>query len=221
MNSSFRVHPALTAALLLTTILVAGCASSKKTTDVATPLLGPSPAVSYASGSAAAGSGTAAGAASAGGPASQTAVVTVQAGAAGSGVSAASAASPGTAAGSASGTASGSAPRNSERVIYFDYDSFVVRDEARPFIEAHARRLMADRSRRLVIEGHADERGSHEYNLALGQKRADAVARALTLIGASPEQLEAVSFGEERPAVRASREDAWSKNRRAELNDRR
>jgi peptidoglycan-associated lipoprotein len=70
------------------------------------------------------------------------------------------------------------------------------------------------------VEGHTDERGGREYNLALGQKRAEAVARSLTLLGAADAQLEAVSFGEERPAVQGSDEAAWAKNRRAELKDR-
>ncbi len=106
------------------------------------------------------------------------------------------------------------------RVVYFDFDSFVVRDDARPVIEGHARLLTTDRERRLVIEGHTDERGGREYNLALGQKRAEAVARSLVLLGAGEDQLEAVSFGEERPAVLGSDETAWSQNRRAELKDR-
>ena len=106
------------------------------------------------------------------------------------------------------------------RVVYFDFDSFVVREDARPVIEGHARLLTTDRERRLVVEGHTDERGGREYNLALGQKRAEAVARSLVLLGAGENQLEAVSFGEERPAVLGSDETAWSQNRRAELKDR-
>lgn len=106
------------------------------------------------------------------------------------------------------------------RVVYFDFDSFVVREDARPVIEGHARLLTTDRERRLVIEGHTDERGGREYNLALGQKRAEAVARSLVLLGAGENQLEAVSFGEERPAVLGSDETAWSQNRRAEMKDR-
>ena len=105
------------------------------------------------------------------------------------------------------------------RVVYFDYDSFVVKDEFRPLIEAQARRLAANKSLRATIEGHTDERGGREYNLALGQKRAEAVQRALTLLGVADAQLEAVSFGKERPAVQGSDEAAWAKNRRAELKD--
>jgi peptidoglycan-associated lipoprotein len=106
------------------------------------------------------------------------------------------------------------------RVVYFDFDSFVVKDEFRSLIDAHAKALSAQRGKRLVIEGHTDERGGREYNLALGQKRAEAVAKSLALLGVQESQLEAVSFGKERPAVEGSDEAAWAKNRRAELKDR-
>ncbi len=106
------------------------------------------------------------------------------------------------------------------RVVYFDFDSFVVKDEFRSLIDAHAKRLAAQRDRRVVIEGHTDERGGREYNLALGQKRAEAVAKSLQLLGAQEAQIEAVSFGKERPAVEGSDEDAWARNRRAEIKDR-
>jgi peptidoglycan-associated lipoprotein len=106
------------------------------------------------------------------------------------------------------------------RIVYFDFDSFVVRDDGRPVVEAHARVLNANRSRKMIVEGHTDERGGREYNLALGQKRAEAVVRSLTLLGAGDAQLEAVSFGEERPSAPGSDEAAWAKNRRAELKDR-
>lgn len=106
------------------------------------------------------------------------------------------------------------------RVVYFDLDSYVVKDEYRPAIEAQAKLLSTDRARKLTVEGHTDERGGSEYNLALGQKRAQAVVKSLTLLGASDSQLEAVSFGKERPAVQGSDEAAWAKNRRAELNNR-
>jgi peptidoglycan-associated lipoprotein len=104
------------------------------------------------------------------------------------------------------------------RVVYFDFDSFALKDEYRPTVEAYAKALSADRKKRLAIEGHTDERGGREYNLALGQKRAEVVARSLTLLGATDAQIEAVSFGKERPAVQGSDEAAWAKNRRAELN---
>ncbi len=106
------------------------------------------------------------------------------------------------------------------RVVYFDFDSFVVKDEFRPVVEGNAKLLMANKQRHMVVEGYTDDRGSREYNLALGQKRAEAVARSLTLLGVGPAQVEAVSFGEERPAVQGENEDAWAKNRRAELKDR-
>ncbi|MET0333856.1 MAG: peptidoglycan-associated lipoprotein Pal [Rhizobacter sp.] len=104
------------------------------------------------------------------------------------------------------------------RVVYFDYDSFVVKDEFRPVIEGQAKSLSTDRTKKLTVEGHTDERGGSEYNLALGQKRAESVAKSLKLLGATDTQVEAVSFGKERPAAQGSDESAWAKNRRAELN---
>ncbi|MDH5538377.1 MAG: peptidoglycan-associated lipoprotein Pal [Rhizobacter sp.] len=109
---------------------------------------------------------------------------------------------------------------NLPRMVYFDFDSYVIKDEYRGTVEAHAKALVADRKLRLTVEGHTDERGGREYNLALGQKRAEAVLKALSLLGAGAGQVEAVSFGEERPAVQGSDEAAWAKNRRAELNNR-
>ncbi len=107
-----------------------------------------------------------------------------------------------------------------QRVVYFDFDSFVIKDDYKPMIEAHARTLQSLADRRLVIEGHTDERGGREYNLALGQKRAEAVLRSLALLGVPEARLEAVSFGQERPAAQGSGESAWAQNRRAELRDR-
>jgi peptidoglycan-associated lipoprotein len=107
-----------------------------------------------------------------------------------------------------------------QRTVFFDFDSFVVKDEYRPMLEAHAKVLSANRSKRMTLEGHTDERGGREYNLALGQKRADAVLRSMVLLGVQDGQLEAVSFGEEKPAVAGSDEAAWAKNRRVELKDR-
>lgn len=109
---------------------------------------------------------------------------------------------------------------NLARQIYFDYDSFVVKEEHRPTIEGYAKLLNAAKSKRIAVEGHTDERGGREYNLALGQKRAEATVKSLTLLGVSPEQLEAVSFGKERPAVEGSNEEAYAKNRRAEFKSR-
>ena len=107
-----------------------------------------------------------------------------------------------------------------QRIVYFDFDSFVVKDEYRPMLEAHAKVLSANRSKRMMLEGHTDERGGREYNLALGQKRAEAVLKSMVLLGVQDNQLEAVSFGEEKPAVPGSDEAAWAKNRRVELKDR-
>jgi peptidoglycan-associated lipoprotein len=106
-----------------------------------------------------------------------------------------------------------------QRTVFFDFDSFVVKEEYRPMLEAHAKVLSANRSKRMVLEGHTDERGGREYNLALGQKRAEAVLRTMVLLGVQEVQLEAVSFGEEKPAQAGSDEAAWAKNRRVELRD--
>ena len=108
-------------------------------------------------------------------------------------------------------------PQNVARLVYFDYDSNVIKPEFQSLIEAHARFMKANPSRRVAIEGHTDERGGREYNLALGQRRAEAVRRALGLLGVNDSQVEAVSFGKEKPAVPGSNEEAWSKNRRAEI----
>lgn len=106
------------------------------------------------------------------------------------------------------------------RVVYFDFDSFVVKSEFAGAIDGHAKRLNAAKAKKVVIEGHTDERGGREYNLALGQKRAEAVQKSLTLLGVSGEQIEAVSFGEERAAAQGSGEAVWAQNRRAEIKDR-
>jgi peptidoglycan-associated lipoprotein len=106
------------------------------------------------------------------------------------------------------------------RVLYFDFDSFLLRADDKPVIEGYAKALVAKRDRKLALEGHTDERGGREYNLALGQKRAEAVARGMELLGVNAGQLEAVSFGEERPADPGHDEAAWAKNRRVELKDR-
>jgi len=102
----------------------------------------------------------------------------------------------------------------SVRIIYFAYDSSEVRPEFRPAIEAHARYLAANPNTIVTLEGHADERGSREYNLALGENRANSVKRQLSLLGASAGQIRTVSYGEERPAVDGHDESAWSQNRR-------
>ncbi len=112
----------------------------------------------------------------------------------------------------------GQPPVGVARVVYFDYDSFVIKPEFASLLEAHARHLKADNRRRIALEGHTDERGGREYNLALGQKRAEAVRRALGLLGVSDAQMEAVSFGEEKPAAEGGDEAAFAKNRRVEIS---
>jgi peptidoglycan-associated lipoprotein len=112
----------------------------------------------------------------------------------------------------------GVGPAGIARVIYFDYDSFSIRPEFQSAIDSHARFLTADKARKIAIEGHTDERGGREYNLALGQKRSEAVRRALALLGVAESQIEAVSLGEEKPAQTGSTEEAFSRNRRAEVN---
>ncbi len=108
-------------------------------------------------------------------------------------------------------------PSALERVVYFDFDSFEIRPEFAAVLEANARYLAADSRRRLALEGHTDERGGREYNLALGQKRAEAVRRAMGLLGIGDNQMEAVSFGKEKPALGGFDEAAFAKNRRVEL----
>ena len=115
----------------------------------------------------------------------------------------------------ATGTTAG--PANVARIIYFDYDSYVIKPEFQNLIEAHARFLKANGGRRVSVEGHTDERGGREYNLALGQRRAEAVRRSLGLLGVADAQVEAVSFGKEKPAVPGADEAAYAQNRRAEI----
>jgi len=105
----------------------------------------------------------------------------------------------------------------SKRSIYFDLDSYTIKDEFKSVVEAHARYLTTHKDRKIVIQGNTDERGGTEYNLALGQKRAEAVRRALILLGVSDSQVEAVSFGKEKPKALGSDEAAWAENRRADI----
>ena len=104
-----------------------------------------------------------------------------------------------------------------KRAIYFDYDQVDIKPEYRPLVEAHARYLREHRDAKTLIQGHADERGSREYNVALGQRRAESVKSMLTLMGASEKQLEAVSLGEEKPVCAQSSEACWRQNRRGQL----
>lgn len=109
-------------------------------------------------------------------------------------------------------------PVGVEHIIYFELDSYSVKGEYQSVLEAHSRYLRADRNRRVNLEGHTDARGGSEYNLALGQKRSDAVRRALSALGVPEAQMEAVSFGKEKPVAQGSDEAAYSQNRRAALN---
>lgn len=105
----------------------------------------------------------------------------------------------------------------SKRSVYFDYDSNVVKDEFRAMVQAHSKYLVDNRSARAKLEGSTDERGSREYNLALGQRRADAVKKIMGVLGVPESRLESVSFGEEKPKNDGHDESAWSKNRRADI----
>jgi peptidoglycan-associated lipoprotein len=105
----------------------------------------------------------------------------------------------------------------SKRSVFFDYDSDAIKPEYKGLIEAHAKYLMANKSAKAFIQGNTDERGSREYNLALGQRRADSVRKMMSVLGASDAQLEAVSFGEEKPRATCADESCWSQNRRADI----
>lgn len=113
--------------------------------------------------------------------------------------------------------ASGAVPQAGSRIIYFDYDSYTIKPEFQAAIEAHARYTRADKNRKMVIEGHTDERGGREYNLSLGQRRAEAIRKSLELLGVNEAQIEAVSFGKEKPSVEGTDEASFAKNRRAEI----
>lgn len=103
------------------------------------------------------------------------------------------------------------------RSVYFDFDSYAVKDAYQPMLNAHARYLGKNRNRRILIQGNTDERGGREYNLALGQKRSEAVRKVLLLLGVDDSQMEAVSFGKEKPKATGSDEAAWAENRRADI----
>lgn len=103
------------------------------------------------------------------------------------------------------------------RSVYFDYDSFVVREDGKPVVANHSGYLTKNTGRKVLIQGNTDERGGTEYNLALGQKRAEAVRRAMSSLGVSDNQMEAVSLGEEKPKATGSDEAAWAENRRADI----
>ncbi len=105
----------------------------------------------------------------------------------------------------------------SKRSVYFDFDSDAVKDEYRGLIEAHARYLQQNRNARITLQGNTDERGSREYNIALGQRRADAVRQLMRVLGAPEAQIETVSFGEEKPKNPGHDESSWAENRRADI----
>lgn len=104
-----------------------------------------------------------------------------------------------------------------KRSVFFDYDQYVIKDEFKSLIEAHGMFLVKNPKIKMLIQGNADERGSREYNLALGQKRADAVKKALLLQGATEAQIESVSLGEEKPRCTESAEACWGQNRRGDM----
>lgn len=116
------------------------------------------------------------------------------------------------------GSGGGKGGPNGTKTIYFMYDSSQVMEEFVPVIAAHARSLKSNPGQHLIVEGHTDDRGSREYNIALGEQRAKAVARMLTMQGAKESQVEVVSYGEEKPASSGHDESAWQLNRRAELD---
>jgi len=103
------------------------------------------------------------------------------------------------------------------RSVYFDFDSYVVRDDGKPVVENHSAFLTKNKQRHILIQGNTDDRGGTEYNLALGQKRAEAVRKSMAALGVSDSQMEAVSLGEEKPKATGSGESVWAENRRADI----
>lgn len=148
-------------------------------------------------------------------------------GAAGAGGVAGSASGDGTSAyggaAGANGSSFGSGGLNdpssplSKRRVHFEYDSYVLSAEYRPIVEAHAQYLAQHPGAAMTLEGHGDERGSREYNIALGERRAQAVQQIMTALGASPRQVTTVSFGEEKPLAECHEESCWWQNRRVEI----
>ncbi len=133
---------------------------------------------------------------------------------------------PGSGAGAGDGSATGTvmdpfnpqSPLAQQRSVYFEYDSYVVPEQYRNVVEMHSSYLTANSQQKVRIEGHADARGGSEYNLALGQRRSDAVARMMTLMGVRADQLETISFGKERPKAPGNTEADYAENRRADVN---
>ena len=112
-------------------------------------------------------------------------------------------------------------PLAQQRSVFFDFDSYTISEQYRPVVEMHARYLAANPQQEVVIEGNTDERGSTEYNLALGQRRSEAVRRNLLLLGVQDQQVEAISFGKERPRAFGTTEADYAENRRADFSYRR
>ncbi|MFV2061099.1 MAG: peptidoglycan-associated lipoprotein Pal [Gammaproteobacteria bacterium] len=104
-----------------------------------------------------------------------------------------------------------------KRIIYFGFDESTISDDDREFISAHAKYLSENSNESVVLEGHADERGTREYNISLGERRAKAVMQLLEVQGAAKSQIQIISFGEERPVALGHDEDSWSQNRRVEI----
>jgi peptidoglycan-associated lipoprotein len=119
--------------------------------------------------------------------------------------------------------AAGTAPHRdpasvlSQRSVYYEFDKYDIKDEFRPMVEAHARYLRENGGLKMLIQGNTDERGSREYNIALGQRRSEGVKRMLLLLGVREEQVEAVSLGEEKPKETGHTEEAWTRNRRSDM----
>jgi len=105
----------------------------------------------------------------------------------------------------------------SKRSIYYDFDKAIIKDEYMPLVKAHAGYLVDHRDTHITIQGNCDERGSREYNLALGQRRADSVKKAMVVLGAGSKQIETVSFGKEKPRCAEHNETCWAKNRRSDI----
>lgn len=142
---------------------------------------------------------------------------TAQGGAAAAGVGDGGMSQGGAMGSDAGGALGGPGASQENRIIYFEFDRFDVKPEYNTILQAHARYLSSNPSARLRLEGHADERGSREYNIGLGEKRAQSVRNVLLLQGAVSDQVATVSFGEERPAVIGSDDEAYSLNRRVEI----
>jgi len=136
----------------------------------------------------------------------------------GAATSSASPATPGAApSGGMSGSMAGDAAAPSARSVYYDFDKSDLRSGDRSLVESNAQYLVKHSDVKVRVEGNADERGSKEYNLALGQRRAEGVAKAMELLGVSDKRIEAVSYGEEKPKAKGHDEQAWAQNRRSDI----